>query len=265
MSRILCQEQLLPGLDLLEKWDHAQRYGFDGIELRGRGDRHLEARLPELKAAAKSGAVLPTVSVDMPHFVGSFDDALREDAIEQMRSQLAVVADLGGTGAVTPASSGMFSRRLPPFEPPRSPSEDLKVLEDSFGLLADHAASLGVVLLLSPVNGYEDHMVNRLCDAVSLIETIDSDALRLAAGSFHMSIEEADPAAALHAAAPYLAHVQVSDSNRLEPGAGHLDWPLFCGTLTALGYEGDLALEGGLSGHASDVLHRVPTLLRRFL
>ncbi|MGH3333317.1 MAG: sugar phosphate isomerase/epimerase family protein [Nocardioidaceae bacterium] len=265
MNRILCQEQLLPGRDLLEKWDLAQRFGYDGIELRGQGSRALEGRLPELKAAARAGVVMPTVCVDMLHFVGAFDDGLRQDALDQMCSQLTVIAELGGTGAMTPASYGMFSTRLPPFEPPRGPAEDRKVLEESFAVLAEHAGSLGVVIMLEPLNRYEDHMVNRLCDAISLIETVDSDSFRLAADSYHMNIEEADPAAALRAAAPYLAHVQVSDSNRLEPGAGHLDWPLFCGTLTSVGYQGDIALESRLSGHTSDVLHRVPTLLRRFL
>lgn len=265
MNRILCQEQLLPGRDLLEKWDHAQQLGYDGIELRGKGDRQLERRLPELRAAAAAGVPMPTVCVDMLHFVGAFDDDLREDAVEQMRSQLSVVGELGGTGAMTPASYGMFSNRLPPFEAPRPPAADRAVLEDSFGRLAEHAASAGVVVLLEPLNRYEDHMVNRLADATDLIEAVGSDAFRLAADTYHMNIEESDLAAALVTAAPYLRHVQASDSNRLEPGAGHLDWPLVCGTLTAVGYAGDIALESRLSGDAADVLHRVPPLLRRFL
>ena len=67
---------------------------------------------------------MPTVCVDMLHFIGAFDDDLRDDAITQMISQLSVIAEIGGTGAMTPASYGMFSRRLPPFEPPRSAEQD---------------------------------------------------------------------------------------------------------------------------------------------
>ena len=69
----------------------------------------------------------------------------------------------------------------------------------------------------------------------------------------------------LRAAGPYLGHVQVSDSNRLEPGAGHLDWPLFAATLRDVGYRGDIALESRLSGPADEVLPRVPSFLRRYL
>ncbi len=102
--------------------------GYDAIELRGKGDLHFASRLDELKRAAKDGVVMPTVCVDMLHFFGAFDTALRADAITQMKSQLTVIAEIGGLGAQTPASYGMFSRRLPPFEPPRSEEEDREIL-----------------------------------------------------------------------------------------------------------------------------------------
>ena len=39
-----------------------------------------------------------------------------------------------------------------------------------------------------------------------------------------MNIEEDDPCRSLIEAAPYLAHMQISESNRNQPGTGHLDW-----------------------------------------
>jgi len=47
---------------------------------------------------------MPTVCVDMLHFVGDFDAERRADALAQMRQQLSVIADLGGVLALTPAS-----------------------------------------------------------------------------------------------------------------------------------------------------------------
>jgi sugar phosphate isomerase/epimerase len=265
MMRLCCQEQHLPGTTLEEKFGAALDFGFDGIELRGAGDLAFAARLPELKRASANGVVMPTVCVDMPHFIGAFDDDLRADAITQMSSQLTVMAEIGGTGAMTPASYGMFSRRLPPFEPPRDPAGDRAVLLDALGRLGEHAQSVGVTIFLEPLNRYEDHMVNRLSDATSLIDEIGLASVQVVADTYHQNIEEADPAAALRAAAPYLGHVQVSDSNRLEPGAGHLDWPLFAATLRDIGYAGDIALESRLSGPANEVLPKVPGFLRRYL
>ncbi len=80
MNSILVQEQHLPGRTLQEKWDAAQRYGYDGIELRGQGDLQFAARLPELRKAAADGIPMPTVCVEMLHFIGDFDVDRRRDA-----------------------------------------------------------------------------------------------------------------------------------------------------------------------------------------
>lgn len=108
-------------------------------------------------------------------------------------------------------------------------------------------------------------MVNTLAQAVSLCAEIGSPAVRVAADSYHMNIEEADLADALRQAAPYLDHVQVSDSNRLEPGAGHLDWRAFVAALKGIGYDGYLAAECRLSGPAAEVLPAAAACLRAAL
>ncbi|ROS75474.1 sugar phosphate isomerase/epimerase family protein [Cellulomonas sp. PhB143] len=262
---ILVQEQHVPGRDVEEKFGVARSWGFDGLELRGQGDYALEARLPELRRAYANGVLMPTVCVEMSHFVGAFDRDLAEDAVRQMTSQLTVMAELGGVGAMTPASYGMFSRRLPPFEPPRSPEDDTAQLVDAFGRLAEHAASVGTRILLEPLNRYEDHMVNTIAQGVALCREVGNDAFRLAPDTYHMNIEEADPARSLADAVEYVAHVQASDSNRLEPGAGHVDWALEMSTLRSSGYVGPVAVESRLSGPAEVVLPRVPSLLRRHL
>ena len=122
--RLACQEQLIPGTDLLAKWDFIRSAGFDGIELRGAGGLGFRERLPELRAAARAGVELPTVCVLMDHFIGDFDPGRRHDR----RRQHAVPA-VGDRRARRlrrrhPGRLGMFSRRLPPFtrraRPPRT-------------------------------------------------------------------------------------------------------------------------------------------------
>ena len=260
--RLTCQEQLLPGDALQDKWDAAQRLGYDGIELRGQGGHRIRERLPELLRARRDGVVMPTVCVDMPHFIGAFDPELRRDAVANLRTQLSVIAARGGAAATPPAPSGRSPRRRPPGPPPRDPDGDREVLLDGLGELGRHAGAEGVRILLEPLNRYEDHMVNRLEQAVELARATGLDSVGVVADSYHMNIEETDPAAALVAAADRLAHVQVSDSNRLEPGAGHLDWPAFLGALEGIGYSGDLAVECRLSGPAEQVLGKAAGMLR---
>src|SRR5215213_4197928 len=126
--KLSCQEQLLPGDTLPDRFDAARRAGFDGIELRARGDGHFAGRLPELRAAARAGVVMRTVCPETDHFIGDFDADRRRDAIDQLREQLSVLAEIGGEGILTPASWGMFSLRLPPFAPPRDSAGDREVL-----------------------------------------------------------------------------------------------------------------------------------------
>ncbi len=267
--KLSCQEQLLPGTTLQEKFDFAVGAGFDGIELRARGGGHFASRLPELRAAARDGVVMRTVCPDTDHFIGHFDAALRRDAIDALRSELSVIAEIGGEGVLTPASWGMFSLRLPPFTPPRPPEEDRAVLLEALVELSEHAAAEGVWLALEPINRYEDYMLNRLEQAVDLGQEAGRisghDSVRVVADLFHMNIEEDDLAKAITGAGSRIAHVHVDDSNRLQPGTGHIDFPAVFAALREIGYDGWLALECRLRGTPETALPTTTHHLRQFL
>jgi sugar phosphate isomerase/epimerase len=268
MMKLACQEQLLPGDNLPAKFDFARRAGFDGIELRAKGDGHFAGRLPELRAAARAGVVMRTVCPDTDHFIGDFDADLRRDAIAQLRLQLSVVAELGGEGVLTPASWGMFSLRLPPFTPPRAPEEDRKVLLDALVELGEHAAREGVWLALEALNRYEDYMLNRLDQVVDLADEVrratGTDAVRACADFFHLNIEEDDLPKAIVAARPLISHVHVDDSNRLQPGTGHLDFAGAFGALREIDYDGWHTLECRLRGEPDVALPATAAFLRQF-
>jgi sugar phosphate isomerase/epimerase len=263
--KLSCQEQLLPGTRLEEKWEFATRAGFAGIELRARGEGQFAARLPELRAAARAGVVMATVCPETDHFIGDFDADRRRDAVAQLRSQLSVIAELGGDGVLTPASWGMFSLRLPPFTPPRQPADDRKVLLEALVGLAGHAAAEGVWLAVEPINRYEDYMVNRLDQAVGLAGEVERaagvDSVRVCADLFHMNIEEDDLAAAIRAAGRWIAHVHVDDTNRLQPGTGHMDFRAVFDALRSVGYDDWLTFECRLRGDPAEAL----TASTRFL
>jgi sugar phosphate isomerase/epimerase len=263
LVKLAVQEQWLPGSTMHQKWEAALAWGFDAIELRGRGDHALRARLPELLAAQRNGVVMKTVCVEMDHFIGDFDAARRADALANMETQIRVIGALGGVGAMTPAAWGMFSLRLPPLTPPpRSPEGDRGVLLDALVRLGELAEREGTCILLEPLNRYEDHMVNTVSQAAELATATGLDSVRVGADTYHMNIEESDPLAALREHADRLGHVQLSDSNRLEPGAGHLDWNALLRCLDEIGYDGYLAFESRLSGDADRVLPRATAMLR---
>src|SRR5215203_253295 len=79
---------------------------------------------------------------------------------------------------------------------------------------------------------------------------------------FHMNIEEADIAASIRAAGQHIVHVHVADSNRLQPGKGHLDFRPGFAALKEAGYEGYLGIECGVAGPYEESLAESAALLR---
>jgi sugar phosphate isomerase/epimerase len=240
------QEHLVPGDSLVEKWQRISAMGYDGIELHGLSGHAFRDRLPELRAARRAGAVLPSVCVITDRFIGDFDAGRRAEALATMKMLLSVIAEIGGTGAITPASYGMHSAVLPPFKAPRPPEDDHAILCDMLGQLGLHAASEGVTVYFEPLNRYEDHMVNTLAQGAAICRAVGLPSVRLMADLFHMSIEERDLAAALRGAGDLVAHVHLADSNRREPGRGHTDFAASFAALKEIGFDGFCALECGL-------------------
>ena len=261
--RLAAQESTCEGDSLIEKFEFAKSVGFDGIELSGRGNGVFVSRAEELAAAREAGVVMPSAVAHVDYFMGDFDPEKRRGAIDELKDMLTVLAVAGGSYFVTPHAFGLFSTRLPPFTPPRSVEDSKPLLLEALREVAEHAEAAGTQAVLEPLNRFEDFVVNTLEDACWYKDQIPSPGLGVVADTWHMSIEESDIGAAIRAAGDRITHVQLGDSNRMEPGAGHYDWDETLTALEDIGYDGWLAMECGLSGDARDVLPRVAALLKR--
>ena len=261
--RLAAQESTCEGDTLVEKFAFAQSVGFDGIELSGRGNGVFVSRADEFAAAVAAGVQLPSAVSHVDHFLGDFDPALRRGAIDELKAMLSALVAAGGGGIVTPHAFGLFSKKLPPFEPPRSDEDSRALMLEALREVGEHAASIGVEVYLEPLNRFEDFVINTLEDASWYVDELGGKGVSVVADTWHMSIEESDIGAAIRKAGDRIHHVQLGDSNRLEPGAGHYDWDETLTALEDIGYDGWLAMECGLSGPAADVLRRVAGLLTR--
>jgi sugar phosphate isomerase/epimerase len=247
------QENLVPRERVADKLAFARDAGFDGLELR-------DAARPGLDAVR--GRV-PTACPELEGWLGDFDPAARRRAVDGLRRQLDGIASLGGRGVITPAAWGMFTRRLPPFdEPPRTPEQDREVLLEGLAELGAHAASAGVTLLLEPLNRYEDHMVNTVAQAAELVRAAGSPGVGILADTYHMNIEEDGPCAALRAGGDLLGAVHASDSNRHQPGTGHVPFEAIVATLREIGFDGVLSVECRLRGEPDDAVRACGRFLR---
>ena len=256
------QEQLPPGGTLYDRLEAARSAGFDALEL-------LDAdpgRAGELEALQHDGARFPSACPALGGWLGDFDRDKRRRAVDGLCRQLDGIAALGGHGVVSPAAWGVFTRRLPPFhEPPRTPEQDREVLLEGLAEVGDHAAAAGAVLLLEPLNRYENHMVNTVAQAAELVRAVGSPGVRVLADTYHMNIEEDDSCAALRSIADVLGAVHLSDSNRHQPGTGHVPFEAILATLADLGFDGVLSVECRLRGDAGEAVAGCGRFLRGLL
>jgi sugar phosphate isomerase/epimerase len=169
--------------------------------------------------------------------LSAVDDETRTAAVERFATQAALAAILaapvilGGLRGRIDGSSGKERERR------------RTLMVESIRACADAAASAGAEVLLEPVNRYETDFVGTAEEGVALLDEVGSSGLRLLLDSFHMNIEERDPALAIRAAGDRLGYVHLADSNRHAPGEGHIDFTAIFGALAEIDYAGPLVAE----------------------
>ena len=109
--------------------------------------------------------------------------------------------------------------------------------------LAEAAAAQGVTLAMEPLNRFETSLINTVDQALEVVDGVDSPGLGVSLDTFHMSIEEKDPATAIRRAGPRLAHLQASGSDRGAPGNDHLDWRSIAAAIADIDYNGAICIE----------------------
>ena len=254
MTLLSIQDRLLPGGSLREKADNAKRYGFDAVELSAPPVReHAEE-------AIREGITVSALCAGYDGWLIDPDPA----GITRARSDIKRLLELGaelGTGEIVIPIYGR-TRNLPNNGTGRSRQEDEEVFLEGMRELATHAERVGGILFLEAINRYENDLCVRVEDSLRYRELIGSPSVHTMGDVFHMNIEEADLGASLEAAGDALGYVHLADSQRLEPGQGHLDFGSVFAALGRIGYRGYASLECGLSGDADTVLPRSVEFLR---
>ena len=120
-------------------------------------------------------------------------------------------------------------------------------------------------VVVEGINRYENSVSVTVADAVRWARAMESANVRAMGDVFHMNIEEPDLGSALVDAGEMLAYVHLADSQRLEPGQGHLDFASVFDGLHRLGYGGWASMECNLSGDAERVLPPAVAFLRAHL
>ncbi|MFB2553536.1 sugar phosphate isomerase/epimerase family protein [Ensifer soli] len=108
---------------------------------------------------------------------------------------------------------------------------------------AEVARSAGVDLVLEIVNRFETNLLNTTAQGLKFIAETGSDHVRLHLDTFHMNIEEANPAAAIRLAGDKLGYFHIGESNRGYLGDGVIDFDRMFDALLDIDYQRDIVFE----------------------
>jgi sugar phosphate isomerase/epimerase len=244
--RLSIQDRLLPGESLRERWDNARRYGFEAIELSQQPFEDAEIALREhIPISAICGGYRGWLIDPDPENIRL--------ARKDLAHLVALAGDLG-TGCVVVPIWGR-TRNLPNIGTGRAREADELIFVEGVRSLAAHAERSGGKLYIEPINRYQNDLCVTIADALRLRERIGGASVFVMGDVFHMNIEEADLGVSLESAGDWLGYLHLADSQRQEPGRGHLDLGPVFAALARLGYRGYASFElAALSGDADAVL-----------
>lgn len=227
----------LYGGDLAQGVELAARYGFDGVELHVRAPEEFEiARLtPVLQKTGLRVFALGTGRAYVDDGLSLIDPATSEEALRRLKGFIDTAGALGAKVII-----GCLRGNVPRCE---ETEHCLRLLGGAMREADEYAAQSGVTLLLEPINRYENNYLCSLYDAAKFIRESGLTCTGILADTFHMNIEERDPARAMRDNAPWIRYVHAADSNRLYPGGGHTNFPVLLQVLKQSGYAGEISAE----------------------
>ncbi|RLE99727.1 MAG: sugar phosphate isomerase/epimerase [Thermoprotei archaeon] len=260
--KLAVQEGLVPGDTFLERLVNAEKIGFKGIEVGGRG---LKDRVHEIKEALSSSKIgVSTICTGYSGCLLSPDKSERDRAMNDIKLLLEIAREIGAVGLIVVPIFG--PPQLPDLTPLLTVRElEEKLLLEELRILAKVAEDNQAYILLEPLNRYETHFLNRLEDALKICREVNSEYVKIMADFFHMNIEEKDIAESLEKALPDLRHIHLADSNRYAPGFGHTDFLKPFKVLAKGGYKYFMALECRIPEPRGENLKRIFSFLNSLI
>jgi sugar phosphate isomerase/epimerase len=215
------------------------RLGYDGAELMVRDVSQLKASA--IKAAAAAHHLeIKAISTGQLHKEDhlSLNDADRDRrklAVSRTKAVVDFAAELGAQ-----VNIGNLRGHLPAAG---SRQESVDRARESISQIAEHAASNRVIVALEPQCRFLINWLNSVAETIEFIRSVNAKNVKMLFNIYHAGMEEPSVFASMIVARDRISGVQLSDSNRRAPGAGHVHFGEILRVLDALGYQGYLSVE----------------------
>lgn len=208
--------------------------GYSGVELAIRDPRQVDLDALE-DLIRRNGMQVPAIGTGQAWGEEglSFTDpeeAIRRAAIERIKSHIPVAYRFGAVIII-----GLIRGMV---KPGVDRNQAMDWLVAALQECCAAALSSGLRLALEPINRYETTLINNASQGLELVRRVRADNFGLLLDTFHMNIEEPNIEESIRLCGERIYHFHVADSNRLHPGAGHLDFQTILTALNAAGYTG---------------------------
>jgi len=224
-------EAVEPGIERLA------RYGYDGAEFIGEptavDTAAAKRKLEETGLEASSICSVYTAERDLAHP----DSEARKRAVDYVKDVVTMAAELGAPVIIVAPTACM---KLAPLA---DKEQEWAWAVEGIREGARFAHDLGVTLVIEAWNRYETYFVNRLDQALEMLQAVNEPNVGIMGDLFHMNLEESSIPDAIRRAGQALKHVHVADTNRAAPGKGHLDFQPAFEALRDIHYQGYIAVE----------------------
>nr|WP_295927032.1 sugar phosphate isomerase/epimerase [uncultured Dyadobacter sp.] len=226
--------------DSISLFPQFKEWGFDFVEIALESPSDID---PELVRKALDDNELECRSVCAATGPGRDLRGTRKDqvtAMEYVEALIRIAPVLGSNLVAGPIYSAVGRAELVPDDQKRKQWE---LVVGNLRTLADIAEKSGVKLAIEPLNRYETDFINTCDQALKMIADVGSDALMVHLDTFHMNLEEKDPALAIRKAGDRLGLLHASGSDRGTPGGDQINWDRIFAALDHIHYPGDIVIE----------------------
>lgn len=227
-----------------------QRFGYDGIELKGEPQSYEPSEVTRLCNAyglqvLSLAGIYPWPTQDRD--LANPDPRVRRKAVAYLNSCVDFAAEVGSPVVIVVPSAVAKTAPVGTFDSEEAwmaaVGDEWKYAVESVREAALRAQARDIRLAVEPINRYETFLLNTCDQALRFIQEVDNEAVGLHLDTFHMNIEEADLGDAFRRGDKKLLNVHIADSNRQGVGHGHTDFRAMMRALVDIGYQGSLALE----------------------
>lgn len=218
---------------------HAKSLGFDGVEIHLREAADVDAE-QLLRESERSGVALAAIATGLAKRIDGLelvarDEAARLRAIRRLEEQIDL-AHIFGCQIII----GSMRGNIPAED---GTGETRALLLRSMRHLADYIQNKNCGIVFEAINRYENNYLNTAGETADFVQELGSPKVKVLLDTFHMGIEEKDPAAAIRAIGKHLGHIHLADNTRSYPGSGVTNFSAILRALRDIDYEGWLSFE----------------------